>query len=107
MAEEKQRVVAVDVPIKFYGSEDVVAIFADVAAVSHTTGVFVLSFYQVHISPPEQKPEDLKEAPAKCVSRVVLTEKLFRDLLAAMESNLEKFNRLTRDKQDQVQAEEA
>jgi len=109
MAEEKQgKLVAIELPIKFYGAEDVVAIFADVAAVTHATGIFVISFYQAHAPmflSEEQGAHEPKEVPARCVSRVVLTPKLFKGLLAAMQGNLEKYNRLAELKQKEAKEE--
>jgi hypothetical protein len=100
MVEEQGRLVEVEVSIRHYGMEDIVAIFADVSAVQHGTGQFVISFFQLH-PPLQTTPTPMsdipKEMPAKCVSRVVLSPAHFTKFVEAVQNNLEKYNRQQRE----------
>ncbi|MDQ3817540.1 MAG: DUF3467 domain-containing protein [Acidobacteriota bacterium] len=83
-------------PVRYYGTEDVVGIFADLAAVQHTAQHFTMFFFQTAI-PMSQKESavlELDELPAKCIARIALTPKLAFDLYKALETNLEKYNKL-------------
>jgi hypothetical protein len=51
VSEVLQQVLTREIPIEYYGSEDVVGIFADQAIVSHSAGVFTLLFYQMQVRP--------------------------------------------------------
>ena len=92
-----------ELPIRYYGAEDVVGVFADQVIVSHLGGVFTMYFYQMQLPPllgdelsAEAKArviEELKQAPAKCVSRVVLTPTLMEQLYGAIGTNMERFKR--------------
>lgn len=111
MAEEQSQVERDDtllftgeLPIRFYGNEDVVGIFADQVIVSNLGGIFTLYFYQMQLptllgqeaASAEAKVlaiEGLKQAPAKCVARVVLTPSLMEQFYKAIEINMERFRR--------------
>jgi hypothetical protein len=92
-----------ELPIKYYGNEDVVGVFVDQVIVSHLGGVFTLYFYQMQVPPllgtegsTEAKLraiEELKQVPAKCVARVVLTPTLMEQFYGAIETNMDRFKR--------------
>ena len=92
-----------ELPIKYYGNEDVVGVFADQVIVSHLGGVFTLYFYQMQLPPllgtegsTEDKLraiEELKQVPAKCVARVVLTPTLMEQFYGAIKTNMDRFKR--------------
>ncbi len=91
-------------PIRYYGSEDVTGVFADQVVISNIGGVFTIFFYQMQVPPfigdpndPEFKAKlrthqrEITEAPAKCVSRIVLMPSLMEQFHVAIGSNLEKY----------------
>jgi hypothetical protein len=85
-----------EIPINYYGTQDVVGIIADQAMVSHSTGLFTLYFFQMQI-PPTEKVEDLQKLealPARCVARIVLTPALLQQFLEAIGKNMEKYKLL-------------
>lgn len=85
-----------EIPLRYYGVEDTIGIFADQAVVSHSTGLFTLLFFQMHI-PPTEKSEDrlsLEAIPARCVARIILTPALMEQFLNAMEKNMAKYRLL-------------
>lgn len=84
------------VPIQYYGTADIVGVFADQAMVSHSTGLFTLYFFQMQV-PPTENIEDLKKltgVPTRCVARIVLTPELLQQFVGAISKNLGKYNRL-------------
>jgi len=90
-----------ELPIKYYGNEDVVGVFAEQVIVSHLGGVFTIYFYQMQVPPllgqegstefKVRAIEELKQVPAKCVARVVLTPVLMEQFYKTIETNMERF----------------
>jgi hypothetical protein len=81
-----------EIPIAYYGTEDIVGLFADQAMVSHSTGLFTLLFFQMQV-PPTTDVEDLRKLdklPARCVAKIVLTPQLMEQFNVAMETNIKK-----------------
>lgn len=84
-----------EVPIRYYGMEDVTGVYADQASVQHIGETFTLYFFQ------EQHPltddisvlQKVEELPTKCVSRVVLSPALMQNLFTAIEKNMAKYHR--------------
>ena len=89
---EEQKVLVIEKPVRYYGGGDVVGVFADLAIVSHGTGSFNLSFYQIHTPETEQLAafEALTDIPARCIMRVVLAPGLIEQLYDAIGKNIEK-----------------
>ena len=97
---EEDGVYTIEKPIRYYGAENVIGIFADLAMVSHSTGNFTLYFYQIQI-PETESIKALKEMevlPARCVSRVVLSPPLVDQLYEAMGKNIAKYRKLLEEK---------
>jgi len=102
-----------ELPIKYYGSDDVVGVFADQVVISHLSGMFSVYFYQMQLPPVVGDPnspdtrvrlkEELKDIPAKCVVRIVLTPMLMEDFLKALQKNVERFKRKTLEAQAEVE----
>jgi hypothetical protein len=95
-SEALQQVLSREIPIEYYGAEEVVGIFADQAIVSHSAGVFTLLFFQMQVPPPttvEDLGRNLEVLPARCVARIVLTPSLMQQFRDAMNTNIEKYNR--------------
>lgn len=89
-----------EVPIKYYGNENVTSIYADQVVVSHLGGVFTLYFYQMQLPPTVGEPtpaqlkelqEQIKDVPARCVARVVLTPILMEQFSKAIETNVARY----------------
>jgi len=106
MAEDKAQagVEQAVLPIRYYGNEDVPGLFADQVVISNLGGMFTLYFYQMQVPPfigdansPEFKQfqEGIKDVPARCVVRVVLTPALMEQFAKAITSNIEKYKRLS------------
>jgi len=96
ISENEEELFSREIPITYYGTQDVVGIIADQAMVSHSTGFFTLYFFQMQI-PPTEKVEDLQkleELPARCVARIVLTPALLRQFVEAIGKNMERYERL-------------
>ncbi len=87
---------SIQLPVRYYGMEDVVGIFADLAMVQHGGGVFTLSFFQNQLPPTEDINivRGLSEVPTKCVARIVITPALVEQLADAMMSNMGKFRKV-------------
>jgi hypothetical protein len=103
MAENKARIETEEealnreLPLRYYGNEDVIGIFADQVVVSHLGGLFTIYFYQMQIPIDIKKPEDaahITEVPAKCVARLVLTPPLMEQFAKAIETNMTKYKLL-------------
>ena len=96
ISETEEELFSREIPISYYGTQEVVGIIADQAMVSHSTGLFTLYFFQMQI-PPTEKVEDLQKLealPARCVARIVLTPALLQQFLEAIGTNMEKYKRL-------------
>ena len=85
---------AITRPIQYLGVEDVFAIFADQAIISHASGMFSLLFFQMQLPllPTEDTLQHLEVIPAKCVGRFVLTPMLMQQFASAIQSNMERFS---------------
>lgn len=85
------------VPIRHYGTEDVLGIFADQAIVSHSTGLFTLLFFQLQFPPAPNAEilQQMQELPARCVTRIILTPQLMQQFADAINENLVRYKRLT------------
>ena len=81
-----------EIPIRYYGTEDIVAVFADQAMVSHIGGMFNLMFFQMQIQPSLSLAElqNLNEIPAQCVAKIALTPALMQQFFNAINENLGK-----------------
>ncbi len=86
----------VEKPLRYYGMEDVVPIFAELAAVRHTDQVFSLLFFQTGVPITEDRSvfEAMPEVTAKCIARIVITPKLMGELYKAMETNMQNWQKL-------------
>ncbi|SRR6266567_4520234 len=82
-----------ELPLEYYGTEHVVGIFADQVMVSHSTGLFTLSFFQVQVPPTTDMEvlSKLDKIPARCVSKIILMPPLVEQFFAVMEENLIKY----------------
>jgi len=83
-------IVSRDIPIRYYGSEDVVGIFADQAIVMHIGGLYNLLFFQMQIPLVEslEGMQNLPAVPARCIAKVVLTPLLLQQFHEAIGKNL-------------------
>lgn len=83
------------VDIEYYGTEEVLGIFADQAMISHSNGLFTLLFFQMQFPPmpTAEQLRALRAIPARCVSRVVLTPMLMQQFAVAINGNLEKYDK--------------
>jgi hypothetical protein len=92
--ETSPQLIAREIPIKYYGVEDVTGIFADQAMIFHAGETFTLFFFQSSFPPTEDVDElnKLTEIPAKCVARIVLTPALMRQVSDAITKNLARFD---------------
>ena len=92
-------------PINYYGMEDVVPIFAELAAVRHSEQVFSLFFFQTAV-PITEDPEILAEmqnVPAKCIARIVLTPNLMGELYTAMGTNMQNWEKLMHARKQEIE----
>jgi len=83
-------------PIHYYGMDDVVPVFGELAAVRHSEQVFSLFFFQTVVPITEDRAvlEGMREVPAKCVAKIVLTPKLMAEMHKAMQTNIESWQKL-------------
>lgn len=90
------KISVVEKPINYSGMDNVLPIFADLAAVRHSEQVFSLFFFQtiVPITDDQTVFDRMQDVPAKCIARIVLTPKLMGDLYAAMGTNLQNWEKL-------------
>jgi hypothetical protein len=81
------------VDIEYIGSDDIVALYSDVAVVAHTQDTFTLYFYQLllptFIAGKDEAHE--KAARARCIARIVITPQRLLSLHGAMGKNLARF----------------
>jgi hypothetical protein len=91
--------------VKYYGTEDIIPIYAELAAVRHTENVFQLMFFQAVLPVTEDAKEytKLEEIPARCLARIVIPPELMSDLYRAMGANMEKRQKLLELKQKGVE----
>lgn len=82
-----------EVPLAYYGTEDIVGVFADQAMVSHATGLFTLLFFQTQVPPTTDLEvlQKIETIPARCVAKIILTPQLIEQLFTAMEGNIQKY----------------
>jgi len=104
----EEEILSRELPIAYYGTEDVIAVFADQAMVSSSPSLFTLFFFQMQV-PPTTDMEVLRtmdKIPAKCVGKILLTPSLMEQFFTALEGNikkrkarLERFAALEKDKE--------
>jgi hypothetical protein len=87
-------------PIRFISPETVVSRFSNFALVQRDEDCFTISFFEIQKPPLMGTKEERKEAieklefvPAVCVARIVATPSHFKSLIAAMQKNLEGFEK--------------
>ena len=93
MADEKEELPAfVEKPLRYYGADEVMGIFADQVMVSHSTGTFTLMFYQMQVAEVTDLEvlKALPDIPAKCVAKIALAPQLVELFYQAVGTNLEK-----------------
>jgi hypothetical protein len=85
-----------ELPIEYYGSEDIAGMFADQAMVSHSTGMFTLSFFQMQVPPTQDLDvlQKVEKIPARCVAKIVLAPQLMEQFFVALEGNIKRHQKL-------------
>jgi hypothetical protein len=81
------------VQIEYFGQEEVLGVFADLAFVSHSHDTFSIYFFQTQIPPytGQGKPARVEKARARCVGRMVLSPQGISALHDAMGKNIKRF----------------
>ncbi|MCM3873688.1 MAG: hypothetical protein ND895_23625 [Pyrinomonadaceae bacterium] len=104
--DKADKVLFIEKKVRYYGAEDVLPIYAELAAVRHTEHIFQLLFFQT-VLPVTEDPKEyvkLEEIPARCLARIVIPPELMSDLYRAMGTNMEKRQKLLELKQKGVEA---
>jgi len=90
------------VRIDFTFPDDIQSYFVSNAIVQHQPEYFTLSFFEAWLplvlSPTnedgESNPDELPSVSARCVARLVMTPGKMREIVAALNENLKKYDQL-------------
>lgn len=90
----------IELPFWIVGAEDTPIVFSNLMLVQHVQQEFIITFGQyappAPMGSPERRAEQLKAmpyVPVKAVARIGLTAPRMRELIEALQSNYEKWER--------------